>query len=204
MSFLAKASATIMNLSGTHTVKKVTILEVPEGFRAIQFGMGCFWGAERRFWELKNVYSTAVGYAGGANENPTYNQVCTGQTKHVEVVLVIYDPKAVELGQLLQTFWESHDPTQGDRQGNDRGSQYRSVIYVDTDQQLEEAMASKKTFQKSLKDANINKPITTEITKGKTFFYAEEYHQQYLDKNPLGYCGLKGTGVSCPIPKKKK
>jgi len=169
----------------------------PDGMQLAQFGMGCFWGAERVFWEMPGVYSTAVGYAGGQTKNPTYEEVCSGFTNHTEAVLVVFDPKVVTYEELLKRFWESHDPTQGMRQGNDAGTQYRSAIYTYGDAQLKAALASKATFEKALKKAGFG-PITTEIRAAPEFYYAEDYHQQYLAKNPGGYCGLGGTGVSCP------
>ncbi|MDG1850650.1 MAG: peptide-methionine (S)-S-oxide reductase MsrA [Gammaproteobacteria bacterium] len=168
----------------------------PKNLSRLVLGMGCFWGAERRFWELAGVYSTAVGYAGGYTPNPTYQEVCSGQTGHSEVVLVIFDPALVSLASLLSTFWESHDPTQGMRQGNDRGSQYRSCIYTFDDSELNTVLASRDNYQTALKDAGFG-PVTTEIKALDEFYYAEEYHQQYLAKNPMGYCGLAGTGVTC-------
>ena len=171
----------------------------PEGTRKAAFGMGCFWGAERTFWELAGVYSTAVGYAGGYTKNPTYEEVCSGGTGHSEVVLVVYDPRVVDFERLLQVFWESHDPTQGMRQGNDVGTQYRSVILVDDAEQQRAAEASREAYQQGLTAAGYG-PITTEIRRAPPFYHAEEYHQQYLAKNPGGYCGLGGTGVACPRP----
>ena len=170
----------------------------PEGYRTAVFGLGCFWGAERKFWQTPGVYSTAVGYAGGYTPNPTYEEVCSGRTGHAEVVLVVFDPAKVSYEQLLQVFWESHDPTQGMRQGNDVGSQYRSAIYVTDAAQRAAAEASRTMFQERLSSAGYG-TITTEIEAAGPFFYAEPYHQQYLSKNPSGYCGLGGTGVSCPI-----
>jgi len=175
----------------------------PEGSRQIVFGMGCFWGAERKFWELDGVITTAVGYAGGHTPNPTYEETCTGLTGHTEAVLVVYDPARVSFDELLTTFWENHDPTQGMRQGNDRGSQYRSAIYTTGADQLAAATASQATYQERLEQAGYGE-ITTEIRAADgdppvPFFYAEGYHQQYLAKNPMGYCGIGGTGVSCPI-----
>ncbi|OGA71090.1 MAG: peptide-methionine (S)-S-oxide reductase [Betaproteobacteria bacterium RIFCSPLOWO2_12_FULL_65_14] len=170
----------------------------PAGMRLAQFGMGCFWGAERVFWEMPGVYSTAVGYAGGETKNPTYEEVCTGLTNHAEVVLVVFDPNIVSYEELLKRFWESHDPTQGMRQGNDAGTQYRSAIYACGDEQLRLASASKDLFQKALTAKGFG-AITTEIRPAPEFHYAEDYHQQYLGKNPSGYCGLGGTGVSCPV-----
>ncbi len=169
----------------------------PEGMQTAVFGMGCFWGAERLFWDTPGVYSTAVGYAGGNTPNPTYEEVCSGFTNHAEVVLVVFDPKAVGYEQLLKVFWEGHDPTQGMRQGNDAGTQYRSAIYAYGDAQLQAALASKQAFEKELLKKGYGK-ITTEIRAAPEFYYAEDYHQQYLGKNPNGYCGLGGTGVSCP------
>jgi peptide-methionine (S)-S-oxide reductase len=162
------------------------------------FGLGCFWGAERKFWTLPGVLVTAVGYAGGATPNPTYEEVCSGRTGHTEAVLVVYDPKLVSYASLLKTFFESHDPTQGMRQGNDVGTQYRSGIYVYSEQQREAALAAKAVYDKALKARGLG-AITTEILPAPEFYFAEGYHQQYLAKNPAGYCGLGGTGVSCPI-----
>ena len=171
----------------------------PEGTRSAVFGLGCFWGAERTFWKLEGVYSTAVGYAGGFTENPTYEEVCSGGTGHSEVVLVVYDPRVIDFEGLLRVFWESHDPTQGMRQGNDVGTQYRSVIFVDDDERLRVAEASRDAYQPGLTAAGYG-AITTEIRTAPSFYHAEEYHQQYLAKNPGGYCGLGGTGVACPRP----
>ena len=170
----------------------------PAGMEQAVFGMGCFWGAERKFWELDGVYSTAVGYAGGHTANPTYEEVCTGMTGHTEVVLVVYDPAAVDYATLLRVFWESHDPTQGMRQGNDVGTQYRSAIYVYNDAQRKEAEASRRAYQQRLEQAGYD-AITTEIGDAPPFYYAEDYHQQYLAKNPMGYCGLGGTGITCGV-----
>jgi peptide-methionine (S)-S-oxide reductase len=171
----------------------------PNGLETAMFGMGCFWGAERKFWELDDgIYTTAVGYAGGLTPNPTYREVCSGQTGHNEVVLVVFDPKKISYEQLLKTFWENHDPTQGMRQGNDVGTQYRSGIYVANAAQRSAAEASKAMYQNAIK-AKGHGAITTEIVDAPPFYYAEDYHQQYLAKNPYGYCGLGGTGVSCPI-----
>jgi len=169
----------------------------PEGMQTAVFGMGCFWGAERLFWDTPGVYSTAVGYAGGNTANPTYEEVCSGFTNHAEVVLVVFDPTVIGYQQLLKAFWEGHDPTQGMRQGNDAGTQYRSAIYAYGDAQLQAAFASKQAFEKELLKKGYGK-ITTEIRAAPEFYYAEDYHQQYLGKNPHGYCGLGGTGVSCP------
>ena len=170
----------------------------PEGVETAVFGLGCFWGAERKFWQVPGVYSTAVGYAGGYTPNPTYEEVCSGRTGHTEVVLVAFDPAVVSFDTLLKVFWESHDPTQGMRQGNDIGTQYRSALYVTTPAQQAAAEASRTAFQTELGKARYGE-ITTELADAGAFFYAEPYHQQYLDKNPNGYCGLGGTGVSCPI-----
>ena len=170
----------------------------PAGMQLAQFAMGCFWGAERVFWQTPGVYSTAVGYAGGETKNPTYEEVCSGFTNHAEVVLVVFDPDVVSYEELLKRFWESHDPTQGMRQGNDAGTQYRSAIYAYGDGQLRLARASKDMFQKALSAKGFG-AITTEIRPAPEFYYAEDYHQQYLGKNPAGYCGLGGTGVSCPV-----
>jgi peptide-methionine (S)-S-oxide reductase len=170
----------------------------PDGLSKAMFGMGCFWGAERKFWQRKGVYSSAVGYAGGHTPNPTYREVCSGMTGHNEVVLVVFDPKVVSYGDLLKVFWENHNPTLGMRQGNDVGTQYRSGIYAFDAEQQHAAEQSKVAYQQRLKAAGFD-PITTEIQPAPEFFYAEEYHQQYLAKNPDGYCGLGGTGVSCPV-----
>jgi peptide-methionine (S)-S-oxide reductase len=170
----------------------------PEGYQTAVFALGCFWGAERKFWQTPGVYSTAVGYAGGFTPNPTYEETCTAKTGHAEVVLVVFDPAQISYDSLLKVFWESHDPTQGMRQGNDVGTQYRSAIYATTPEQLEAAQASREVFQERLRVAGYG-DITTEIAPAGPFYYAEPYHQQYLSKNPFGYCGLGGTGVSCPI-----
>jgi peptide-methionine (S)-S-oxide reductase len=169
------------------------------GLAQVQFGMGCFWGAERAFWHVPGVVTTAVGYSGGGTPNPTYREVCSGQTGHAETVLVVYDPATITFEDLLKRFWESHDPTQGMRQGNDAGTQYRSAIYCESEQQLAAALASRDAYQQRLNAAGKGE-ITTEIVyPAPTFHYAEDEHQQYLSKNPGGYCGLGGTGVSCPI-----
>jgi peptide-methionine (S)-S-oxide reductase len=170
----------------------------PAGLLMTTFGMGCFWGAERKFWNVKGVYSTAVGYAGGHTPNPTYHEVCSERTGHAEVVRVVFDPKAVSYAALLKLFWENHDPTQGMRQGNDVGTQYRSAIYYDDEAQRCAAESSRDIYQEILTTAGHGQ-ITTEIVAAPEFYYAEDYHQQYLAKNPSGYCGLGGTGVSCPI-----
>jgi peptide-methionine (S)-S-oxide reductase len=174
----------------------------PAGLEMAIFGMGCFWGAEQLFWETLGVYTTAVGYAGGFTPNPTYEEVCSGMTGHAEVVLVVFDPKQVSYEALLKIFWESHDPTQGMRQGNDVGTQYRSAIYTTTPEQKKQADASLKSYGKALADDGFTAAISTQIAEAPPFYYAEDYHQQYLGKNPDGYCGLAGTGVSCPIPAK--
>lgn len=171
----------------------------PEGMEVVDFGMGCFWGAERLFWRLPGVWVTAVGYQGGHTPNPTYEEVCSGMTGHAEVVRVVYDPAVISLDALLTVFWESHDPTQGMRQGNDHGTQYRSVIFTHSDVQLAQAEASAERFAAALRSAG-HGPITTTIRKAPPFYFAEDYHQQYLSKNPAGYCGIAGTGVSCPLP----
>ena len=170
----------------------------PDGLEQLVVGMGCFWGAERKFWEAPGVYTTAVGYAGGYTANPTYQEVCSGMTGHTEVVLVVFDPRQTSLDEMLRIFWENHDPTQGMRQGNDVGTQYRSAIYTSSPAQLEAALASRGLFQDRLTAAGYGR-VTTEISEAPPFFYAEDYHQQYLAKNPHGYCGLGGTGVTCPI-----
>jgi peptide-methionine (S)-S-oxide reductase len=170
----------------------------PDGMQQAMFGLGCFWGAERKFWQTPGVYTTAVGYAAGYTPNPTYEEVCSGLTGHNEVVLVVFDPARVSYERLLQVFWESHDPTQGMRQGNDVGTQYRSGVYVCDDAQRAAAVASKDRYEAALRAAGYG-PITTEILDAPVFYYAEDYHQQYLHKVPNGYCGLGGTGVSCPV-----
>ena len=170
----------------------------PDGMAQALFGMGCFWGAERKFWEAPGVYSTAVGYAGGTTPNATYREVCSGMTGHTEVVLVVFDPKLTSYDAMLSTFWENHDPTQGMRQGNDIGTQYRSGIYTFSDAQRQAAEASREMYGERLKAAG-HGAITTEIEPAGEFYYAEDYHQQYLAKNPGGYCGIGGTGVSCPV-----
>jgi peptide-methionine (S)-S-oxide reductase len=170
----------------------------PDGVETAVFGMGCFWGAERDFWEAPGVYTTAVGYAGGFTPNATYEEVCSGRTGHAEVVLVAYRPEEISYDELLRIFWEGHDPTQGMRQGNDVGTQYRSAIYLTSDAQRDAALASRDRYAERLSDAGYGE-ITTEITDAPEFYYAEDYHQQYLAKNPGGYCGIGGTGVSCPV-----
>jgi|TARA_E500000178_G_scaffold326662_1_gene355075 peptide-methionine (S)-S-oxide reductase len=168
----------------------------PDHLETVQLGLGCFWGAERLFWKLKGVYTTAVGYAGGHTPNPTYEEVCSGRTGHSEVVLVVYDPAVISLQQVLKVFFEEHDPTQGYRQGNDIGTQYRSVIYCDNDEALQTARATAKAYGRALGEAGRGQ-VSTEIEAAGNFYYAEDYHQQYLHKVPNGYCGLKGTGVAC-------
>lgn len=170
----------------------------PEGLEVAYFAMGCFWGAERRFWQQAGVYTTAVGYQGGFTPFPTYKEVCTAKTGHTEVVLVVWDPSETSFSKLLKVFWEAHDPTQGMRQGNDVGTQYRSAIYTTTTEQLEQAKQSAKSFGLGLREAGMGS-VTTEIREAPVFYYAEDYHQQYLHKNPNGYCGLRGTGVECRI-----
>jgi peptide-methionine (S)-S-oxide reductase len=171
----------------------------PEGCEWVEFGLGCFWGAERKFWQIPGVFTTSVGYAGGYTPNPSYEEICTGQTGHAEVVRVVYDPRKVGFPELLKVFWESHDPTQGMRQGNDRGTQYRSAIYTHGKQQRRDAEVSRDAYQTALSAAGQSRPITTEIRDAPEFYFAEPYHQQYLAKNPDGYCGLGGTGVTCPV-----
>jgi peptide-methionine (S)-S-oxide reductase len=188
-----------MPVPDAHFVNGHRIAEpFPDGLARAVFGMGCFWGAEKKFWQQPGVYSTAVGYAGGLTPNPTYREVCTGMTGHNEVVLVVFDPKTTTYEAMLKVFWENHDPTQGMRQGNDAGTQYRSGIYYADEAQKGAAEASRDAFQKQLSTAGYG-AVTTEIVPAPEFYYAEDYHQQYLAKNPDGYCGLGGTGVSCPI-----
>lgn len=185
-------------VSGTHHVNQSSYLPpFPEGSEVAYFGMGCFWGAERVFWRLDGVLSTAVGYQGGHTTNPTYAEVCSGRTGHTEAVLVAYDPARISYEQLLQTFWEEHDPTQGMRQGNDRGTQYRSAAYWTTEEQAGTLKSSHDKYQERISARGFGE-ITTELAPADPFYYAEEYHQQYLDKNPNGYCSMVGTGVSCP------
>jgi peptide-methionine (S)-S-oxide reductase len=182
-----------------HFVKDAPLVApFPEGTEIADFGLGCFWGAERKFWERPGVVSTAVGYQGGHTPHPNYREVCTGRTGHTEVVRVIYDPSLVSYDELLRVFWENHDPTQGMRQGNDVGTQYRSAIFVHSDEQRQRALASRTAYERAL-GAHGHGAITTEIMDAPPFYYAEEYHQQYLAKNPGGYCGIGGTGVSCPV-----
>ena len=191
--------STPLRISGKHFVNGHPIVPpFPEGLEVADFGLGCFWGAERKFWQAPGVYATAVGYQGGATPNPTYEEVCSGRTGHTEVVRVVFDPKVTTYAELLRIFWENHDPTQGMRQGNDVGTQYRSAIYVHSAEQRRAAEASREAYEKKLVEARFGE-ITTEIAEAPPFYYAEEYHQQYLAKNPNGYCGIGGTGVSCPI-----
>ena len=172
----------------------------PAGLELAEFGLGCFWGAERLFWELGDgIHTTAVGYSGGYTPNPTYEEACSGRTGHAETVLVVFDPQKISYEQLLRTFWEGHDPTQGNRQGNDVGSQYRSIVLTHSEEQAELAAGAKVRYQEALAEAGHRSPITTQIEPAGEFFYAEDYHQQYLHKVPNGYCGLGGTGVSCPV-----
>jgi len=188
--------STPLEVPSTHFVNGRRIkAPFPAGLEEAVFGLGCFWGAERLFWELPGVYSTAVGYAGGFTPNPTYEEVCTGQTGHTEVVRVLYDPEKIDYEDLLKTFWESHDPTQGMRQGNDVGTQYRSAIYVANEEQRRAAEESKRKYQQRLTTAHRG-TITTEVLDAPVFYYAEDYHQQYLAKNPGGYCGIGGCGVA--------
>ena len=186
--------------ASTHFVNGRPLKEdVPVGHEVAIFGMGCFWGVERLFWGIDGVVNTSVGYAGGLTPNPTYHETVTGRTGHAEVVRVVYDPAKVSYERLLKVFWEEHDPTQGMRQGNDVGTTYRSAIYWTTPEQKAAAEASRDAYQTALKKAGVSKAITTEIAEAPDYYYAEDYHQQYLAKNPGGYCGLQGTGVSCPV-----
>ena len=191
----------IATASKHHVSKRPLKGPYPEGFETAMFGLGCFWGAERLFWQTPGVWVTAVGYAGGLTPNPTYQETCTGLTGHAEVVRVVFDPRQVSYADLLKMFWEAHDPTQGMRQGNDVGTTYRSAIYSFSDAQQAEAIASRDVYQAALKGAGRER-ITTEIEAAPQFYFAEEDHQQYLAKNPHGYCSLKGTGVACAIPHK--
>ncbi len=194
-----KGRAAKMPVAEQHAVNGNRIVPpFPAGMQQAVFGLGCFWGAEKLFWNIPGVYSTAVGYAGGETKNPTYEEVCSGMTNHTEAVLVVFDPKKVGYETLLKAFWEGHDPTQGMRQGNDSGTQYRSAIYASDDFQLAAAGKSKELFEKELQKKGFGS-ITTEIKAAQEFYYAEGYHPQYLAKNPNGYCGLGGTGVSCPV-----
>jgi peptide-methionine (S)-S-oxide reductase len=188
-----------MSVPDRHVVLRTPMAPpFPDGLQRAVFGMGCFWGAERIFWQAPGVYTTAVGYAGGYTRNPTYEETCSGRTGHAEVVLAVYDPSETSYEELLRLFWENHDPTQGMRQGNDFGTQYRSTVYWHDEAQRVAAERSRELFQEELRDAGYG-AITTEIAEAGPFYYAEPYHQQYLAKNPNGYCGLGGTGVSCPV-----
>ena len=188
-----------MPVPDRHFVNGAPLVGPFPGKETAIFGMGCFWGAERKFWTAPGVYTTAAGYAGGSTPNPTYKEVCSGRTGHTEVVLVVFDPEVTSYEAMLRIFWESHDPTQGMRQGNDVGTQYRSAIYWTSDAQRRQAEASRDAYQEALRAAGHAAPITTEIAPAGTFYYAEDYHQQYLAKNPGGYCGIGGTGVACPV-----
>jgi len=187
-----------ISVPARHYVTGAPLVPPFPGMEEVLFGMGCFWGAERKFWQAPGVFTTAVGYAGGHTPNPTYHEVCSGQTGHAEVVLVVFDPQKTRYEDLLATFWEGHDPTQGMRQGNDVGTQYRSAIYCQGDAQRRMAQASRDAYQETLTPAGYG-AITTEVVPAPPFYYAEEYHQQYLAKNPDGYCGIGGTGVACPV-----
>ena len=198
-STLPGRSAAVLDLQPHFVHGRPITPPFPQHLEIAYFGMGCFWGAERIFWLISGVYTTAVGYQGGSTPNPTYREVCSGYTGHAETVMVAYDPQQVSYGQLLKRFWEEHDPTQGMRQGNDRGTQYRSTIYWTTEAQGAMAEATRRSYERGLAEANRG-PITTEIREAPEFYYAEDYHQQYLGKNPYGYCGLNGTGVSCQVP----
>lgn len=191
--------ADALPLHNRHHVLDAPLRAGFDGLARVQFGMGCFWGAERKFWSLPGVATTAAGYAGGFTPNPTYREVCSGRTGHAEVVLVVFDEERLPFARLLKTFWEHHDPTQGMRQGNDVGTQYRSVIHCDTDAHLALATASREAFQRRLRDAGHGAITTAIVHPAPTFYYAEDEHQQYLSKHPAGYCGLGGTGVSCPV-----
>lgn len=190
--------STPMPVAALHAVNEHSMTHVPDGMEIAIFAMGCFWGVERLFWRLPGVYSTAAGYSGGYTLNPTYREVCTGKTGHTEAVRIVYDPQVISYEQLLQVFWENHDPAQGMRQGNDMGTQYRSAIYPLTPEQDSAARASLARFQKAMAEKGDDRTITTEITSAKPFYYAEDEHQQYLHKNPYGYCGIGGIGVCLP------
>jgi len=188
-----------MKVSPNHCVNGLPVMPpFPDGFETVLLGMGCFWGAERRFWQIPGVYVTSAGYAGGHTANPTYEETCSGRTGHAEVVQVVFDPESVTLDELLKTFWESHDPTQMMRQGNDIGTQYRSAIYVISEAQRQVAERSRESYQAALSAKGLGE-IATEVELNRPFYFAEDYHQQYLHKNPGGYCGLKGTGVTCSL-----
>ncbi|MGF1693107.1 peptide-methionine (S)-S-oxide reductase MsrA [Photobacterium kagoshimensis] len=191
--------ATAITLSHPHAVLSTPLNDdIPTGLESLIVGMGCFWGAERLFWQQAGIYSTAAGYCGGFTPNPSYDEVCSGRTGHAEVVKIIFDPSAISLSQLLALFWENHDPTQGMQQGNDSGTQYRSAIYTNSDSQQTESLASKQRYQQALNSSQLTATITTEIQAASTFYFAEEYHQQYLAKHPNGYCGRGGTGICLP------
>lgn len=191
-------SITPLEISANHAVNGHSIREIPENMQIAYFAMGCFWGVERLFWQQPGVYSTSAGYSGGVTENPTYEQVCQGRTGHAEVVRVVFDPTLISYQQLLAIFWENHDPSQGMRQGNDIGSQYRSAIYTLTPEQYAQAIESKQRYQQAINSEGAHKEITTEIQPAGPFYFAEDYHQQYLFKNPQGYCGLGGIGICFP------
>ncbi|MBI6254261.1 peptide-methionine (S)-S-oxide reductase MsrA [Proteus mirabilis] len=191
-------STTPLEISANHAVNGHSIREIPENMQIAYFAMGCFWGVERLFWQQPGVYSTSAGYSGGVTENPTYEQVCQGRTGHAEVVRVVFDPTLISYQQLLAIFWENHDPSQGMRQGNDIGSQYRSAIYTLTPEQYAQAIESKQRYQQAINSKGAHKEITTEIQPAEPFYFAEDYHQQYLFKNPQGYCGLGGIGICFP------
>lgn len=191
-------TATPLEISANHAVNGHSIHEIPDNMQIAYFAMGCFWGVERLFWQQPGVYSTSAGYSGGVTENPTYEQVCQGRTGHAEVVRVVFDPTLISYQQLLAIFWENHDPSQGMRQGNDIGSQYRSAIYTLTPEQYAQAIESKQRYQQAINSEGAHKEITTEIQPAGSFYFAEDYHQQYLFKNPQGYCGLGGIGICFP------
>ncbi len=191
-------TATPLEISANHAVNGHSIHEIPNNMQIAYFAMGCFWGVERLFWQQPGVYSTSAGYSGGVTENPTYEQVCQGRTGHAEVVRVVFDPTLISYQQLLAIFWENHDPSQGMRQGNDIGSQYRSAIYTLTPEQYAQAIESKQRYQQAINSEGAHKEITTEIQPAGSFYFAEDYHQQYLFKNPQGYCGLGGIGICFP------
>lgn len=191
-------TATPLEISANHAVNGHSIHEIPDNMQIAYFAMGCFWGVERLFWQQPGVYSTSAGYSGGVTENPTYEQVCQGRTGHAEVVRMVFDPTLISYQQLLAIFWENHDPSQGMRQGNDIGSQYRSAIYTLTPEQYAQAIESKQRYQQAINSEGAHKEITTEIQPAGSFYFAEDYHQQYLFKNPQGYCGLGGIGICFP------
>lgn len=193
-----EGNTTPLEISANHAVNGHSIKEIPENMSVAYFAMGCFWGVERLFWKLSGVYSTSAGYSGGVTKNPTYEQVCEGLTGHAETVRVVFDPSIISYQALLALFWENHDPSQGERQGNDIGSQYRSAIYTDTPLQYEQAIESKKRYQQAMNEQGVTREITTEVQPVGPFYFAEDYHQQYLFKNPQGYCGLGGMGICFP------